>query len=115
MFLGLFLGFSNKSAQAASVAKRYRLSSYTMPKSYRGTWRHGKSKIKITKHTISGFRLYKETKKSAQMPYVKKTYLVKKHGKELVISIPQSDGFSLRRSGKYLIWCSMGTRVKYHK
>lgn len=112
------LSFTTKSVQAVSYTKKY-LVPFNMPKKYWGTWHHGKDYYKISKRAINynGYtnRIYKATPKSMKMPYKSRVLLAEKHGKQIILSIPQSDGYGLSRKGKYLIWYSMGITVKYHR
>ena len=111
--LGVISGFNSQTAQA-SFATKHHLKAYIVPKRFRGTWHHKNEKIKITRRTVDGKLLYKWPKHS-MVPYSSKIYLVTKDGKGIVLSVPQSDGFGLKRSGKSLIWYAFGTTVKYHK
>lgn len=112
------LSFTTKSVQAASYSKK-NLVSFNMPKKYWETWHHGKDYYKISKRTInyngSTSRTYKSTSKSLKMPYRAHVLLAKKHGKQIILAIPQSDGYNLSRKGKYLVWYSMGSTIKYHR
>lgn len=93
--------------------------SFIMPKKYRGTWKNGKDRIKITKNTYqtNGYKskLYLLNSKTNGIAFKSHVLLAYKHGKEIIIVIPQSDGWSISRKGKNLIWYSMGTTVKYHR
>lgn len=111
--LGVVSSFNVQPAQA-SFATKHHLKAYVVPKRFRGTWHHKKEKIKITKRTVDGKLLYKFPKHRV-IPYSSKIYLVQKDGKGIVLSVPQADGFSLKRSGKSLIWYAFGTKVKYHR
>lgn len=111
--LGIMSNFNTRPAQA-SFATRHHLKAYVVPKRFRGTWHHKKERIKITSRKVNGKLLYKWPKHNT-VPYTSKIYLVQKDGKGIVLSVPQSDGFGLKRSGKSLIWYAFGTKVKYHR
>ncbi|GAA3638951.1 hypothetical protein GCM10022297_16450 [Lactobacillus hamsteri] len=105
---------TNQTVEAKSYAKKYHLKTYKIPSRFWGKWYQGKDKINISKYRIDGYSTYR-SKHTGILPYHKRVYLVEPHGKEIIVMIPQSDGFSLKRSGRSLIWYSMGTRVKYHR
>ncbi|TSO26134.1 hypothetical protein [Lactobacillus sp. LL6] len=113
VILGMGLSLSKQTANA-SFASKYHLKAYIMPKKYRGTWHHGRNKLKISSRRVNGYSLYKFPQHSV-IPYKSKVYLVQKDGTGITLAAPQVDGFGLKRSGKFLIWQAFGSRIKYHR
>ena len=120
--LGLFCGFAglidvttNQTVEAQSFAQKNHLRPYTIPKKFRGTWHRGKSKLRITSHTIDGYRTYYPSNKLKTYKNPGKTFFVEKEGKTLVYYAPQSCGMGIYRQGKNLVSTSMGCKWVYHR
>lgn len=76
--LGIFFSGNTQSVQAASTSK-YGLKLYTFPKKFRGNWKRGKSRMKITTHTIYGEKAYvypKHLKKVLPRSIISKAYFI---------------------------------------
>lgn len=69
--LGIFMKVNAhvQPVQAASVSK-YGLKLYTFPKRFRGNWKQGKDRMKITTHTIYGKKVYVYPKKLKKYPHI---------------------------------------------
>lgn len=117
--LGIFSSVSTKPVQAASPSK-YGLKLYTFPKKFRGNWKRGKSRMKITAHTIYGKKVYvypKHLKKVPPHSIINKSYFLNPGStkKKLLISPFEADSFGLYRSGKKLINQQLFLKMAYHK
>lgn len=117
--LGVFTKVNNMPVHAASPSK-YGLRLYTFPKKFRGNWKYGKSRMKITTHTIYGRKVYvypKHLKKVPPHSITNHSYFLNpgSTSNKLRLSGFQSDWFTLYRSGSKLINQYLDLKQAYHR